>query len=133
MKPFDNQTTDERAVSPVLGVALLVAMTVVLAGVIGFVVLGVDSGSADAPQPKLEFRNQSGDAVMVHEGGDKLNATRLDVKVDGSGSASSLSGEIAAGDSVTVATGITSSDTIRVIWNDPGSDRDVVLAEYRVE
>jgi flagellin-like protein len=140
MKLFDKQHTDDRGVSPVLGVALLVAMTVILAGVIGFVVLGVDSGSAEAPQPKLEFKNETtgsatSDIMMTHEGGDKLDTSRLEVKVEGTGSGvtSFTSDEVTAGETEEVAKNAAAGATVRIVWDDPDSDRDTVLAEYTVE
>lgn len=134
MKVFDKQHTDDRGVSPVLGVALLVAMTVILAGVIGFVVLGVDSGSADAPQPKLQFQeNADGNIAMIHEGGDRIDTSRTEIVVNETDRIELTNGTMETGDSVD--TGVTAGPgtEIRIVWDDPDSERKVQIAEYRVE
>ncbi|MDS0300167.1 type IV pilin N-terminal domain-containing protein [Halogeometricum sp. S1BR25-6] len=128
-------SADDRAVSPVLGVALLIAMTVILAGVVGYVALGVDADSADAPQTKLAFK-QSGTGAdnvtvtVVHKGGDKLVAGEVVAKTTGAD----------GGDVGVLTTGDTKkfdntspNDVITIVWQDPDSDREVLLAEYVVE
>lgn len=47
--------TDDRAVSPVVGVALLIAIAVILAPVVGAVAFGLNTSSTDAPQASLTF------------------------------------------------------------------------------
>lgn len=65
--------TDDRAVSPVIGVILMVAITVILAAVIGAFVLGLGGSTEAAPQ--ASFQCNSGD--LVHNGGDTLVAGTL--------------------------------------------------------
>lgn len=143
MKLLELLRSDDRAVSPVLGVALLIAMTVILAGVVGYVALGVDAKDANAPQANIDFEQAAtlpGDVTMVHDGGDRLNGDNVVVKVqDVSGgtnviSAVDLTGTtIATGDEVVVANTAESSDTVKIVWQDPSSDREVLIAEYTVE
>lgn len=121
--------TDQRAVSPVLGVALLIAITVILAGVIGFVVLGVQAGNADGPSVSLEFQQNGTTVTMVHKGGDPVEASNVEFRGAATGSPST---DLTAGTEVTVGT-FSSDDVIRVVWMDPSSDREVLLAEYTVE
>jgi len=131
---------DERAVSPVIGVILMVAITVILAAVIGTFVLGLgdqvqdttprasfgfdggsetiddtlDSGSDGSPEASID----TSAVTVVHESGDTLSASNIDVTVDGAtaygvtdadgdGAATNVtqlwaSGEISAGSSVTI-------------------------------
>jgi flagellin-like protein len=70
-----NLSADESAVSPVIGVILMVAITVILAAVIGAFVLGLGDSIGDSgPQASLSFsENSSGDVTVTHQGGDNLN------------------------------------------------------------
>ncbi|WP_049913386.1 type IV pilin [Haloferax prahovense] len=98
---------DDGAVSPVIGVILMVAITVILAAVIGTFVLGLGGQTATAPQASFSFdyNNNSanaagGDGVegdvlkITHESGSQIAAARLSVAitgaVDGSGNSESL-------------------------------------------
>ncbi|MEF8819384.1 MAG: type IV pilin N-terminal domain-containing protein [Haloferacaceae archaeon] len=47
--------TDDRAVSPVIGVILMVAITVILAAVVGTFVLGLGANQRETPQATFEF------------------------------------------------------------------------------
>ena len=70
----DSRSENERAVSPVIGVILMVAITVILAAVIGVMVFGLADDLGDSPtQATLSFENQSGNLVISHDGGDTLD------------------------------------------------------------
>jgi flagellin-like protein len=86
---------NNKAVSPVIGVILMVAITVILAAAIGSSVFG--QGTAEsAPQANLDiqsngFNSSNGDAGTIkieHLGGDPINfdksVTKIMVSVDGS-------------------------------------------------
>ena len=67
--------SSDRGVSPVIGVILMVAITVILAAVIGTFVLGLGQDvSQTAPQASITFENASGagNITIAHEGGDTL-------------------------------------------------------------
>ncbi|MFW5922479.1 MAG: type IV pilin [Halodesulfurarchaeum sp.] len=74
---------DDRGVSPVIGVILMVAITVILAAVIGSFVLGIGGDVEEAPQASLtidgnDLVHQGGDsfeADLVHENGTTLNTS----------------------------------------------------------
>lgn len=130
--------SDDRAVSPVLGVALLIAITVILAGVVAFVVLGVDQNNAEAPSASLDFQQESGEVFLEHTGGAVLNYENLEVRiVDADTTAAiapaTLSANIATGDQVLLATNVETGDRFSIVWNDPNSDREVLLAQYVAE
>lgn len=125
--------TDEDAVSPALGVALLIAITVILVAVVGAVVLGIGPNAGEAPNAQLEFEQGSGDVTAVHKGGDKLVASEMAVKVNGSGSPGSISSDMTSGDSTVVATSMSTGDTVRVVWQSPSSDKTQLIGEYTYE
>jgi flagellin-like protein len=93
-----NLINDNDAVSPVIGVILMVAITVILAAVIGTFVLGLgDQVSNTAPQASFTFdlednldydtnnggTTDDGDILTItHDGGDSITASQLTVKSD---------------------------------------------------
>mgnify|MGYP006303273261 CR=1 FL=1 len=83
---------DEDAVSPVIGVILMVAITVILAAVIGTFVLGLGDQVQDtAPQASFTFdytesTTSPGDELEVaHDGGDTIDATSVAIAVSSAG------------------------------------------------
>ena len=80
--------TDDEAVSPVIGVILMVAITVILAAVIGTFVLGLgDQVGNTAPQASFTFDyadNTDGADVLeiTHDGGDSISDAALAVTSD---------------------------------------------------
>jgi flagellin-like protein len=141
---------DDDAVSPVIGVILMVAITVILAAVIGTFVLGLgDQVQTTAPQASFNFdydtgasgqdswTNSKGSATgkltVAHNGGDSIAVGRL--KLTGATSndpakfsATSLSGDVTAGDSVNIW--VAGSDTVRVVWTAASGDSSATLGEW---
>jgi len=74
--------TEDRGVSPVIGVILMVAITVILAAVIGAFVLGLGDQAADRT-PQASFNCDDGD--LIHGGGDSLENSTLSITGDGDG------------------------------------------------
>jgi len=79
--------SDDDAVSPVIGVILMVAITVILAAVIASFVLGLgDQAQQTTPQASFNFNyDQSGTndvLTITHEGGDTIDNSRVMVKSD---------------------------------------------------
>ena len=87
MKANKNMKQNDEAVSPVIGVILMVAITVILAAVIGAFVFGMGPPEA-APQASLRLTNVAtgGDAFTIeHQGGDTVNSVNgTKLFVDGS-------------------------------------------------
>ena len=77
--------TDDDAVSPVIGVILMVAITVILAAVIGTFVLGLgDQVQSTSPQASFnfEFTDAGGtdDQVLItHDGGDSISSDQITI------------------------------------------------------
>jgi flagellin-like protein len=76
--------SDDDAVSPVIGVILMVAITVILAAVIATFVLGLgEQVSTTAPQASFNFQFEEtnsgvdGRLTMTHDGGDSVKSTQL--------------------------------------------------------
>jgi flagellin-like protein len=146
---------DERAVSPVIGVILMVAITVILAAVIATFVLGLGSQVSDtAPQASFDFDydssqssfdsngcdnnggSEDGILEVTHTGGATIDAARL----SNSGSSDSNSNvawdqcgynsdsEITAGNSVELD--MASDDTIQVIWENAEGTNSATLGEF---
>ena len=131
-------TEDDRAVSPVIGIILMVAITVILAAVIGTFVLGLgDSVTGEtAPQASWDTADgpNGGEVVVAHNGGDSVEASNLDVTIDDSPVPSEnvsdpFSGTVSAGSETTV-TNVSGGEEVQVIWNAPDSDSSQELTSY---
>ena len=134
---------DERAVSPVIGVILMVAITVILAAVIGTFVLGLgDQVQETAPQAQITIENvdaSNDEVTFAHNGGDQFtedNTVDIRVTANGGDVGTVSSYPVRAGDEITVSGGSdgvpSSSDTtIRVVWE--GQERSSVLAQRTVD
>lgn len=137
--------TDDRAVSPVIGVILMVAITVILAAVIGTFVLGLgDELSEQTPQTSFKFAGVSGDVEVTHTGGDTIEAGEL--SFSGAATASwdddsnfGPTDQVSAGDSVRLGSDAsdigsvpTSGQTLNIVWSSPSSDSTAILASYEV-
>ncbi|NLV11188.1 type IV pilin [Halomicrobium mukohataei] len=70
---------DDDAVSPVIGVILMVAITVILAAVIASFVLGLGDQTSQAPQASFGFEYDSSntEVTVTHESGDQIEAQNL--------------------------------------------------------
>lgn len=69
--------TDDEAVSPVIGVILMVAITVILAAVIGAFVLDIGGSQESAPQVQWDWADDTSASTpqvwIEHGGGDTVN------------------------------------------------------------
>ena len=142
---------EKRAVSPVIGVILMVAITVILAAVIGTFVLGLGESVQSTPQAKFAFDNQNDNVTITHEGGDAISAKELSVAASsdfkyanstglvGTSNASKtfnemgIDGEVSAGKSVKIGKDDGSgfnTDTVRVVWSDLDTDKSATLSKW---
>ena len=127
MKPRNLFNTDDRAVSPVIGVILMVAITVILAAVIGTFVLGLGDSLGDN-QPtaqisaSLDIDATNNATVSIdHNGGDSIPAGEMRVVVssdEAPDSAGTVDQRVSVGDSVSSALGggetITAPEDVRI-------------------
>ncbi|ELZ32843.1 flagellin-like protein [Halogeometricum pallidum JCM 14848] len=151
--------TDDSAVSPVIGVILMVAITVILAAVIGTFVLNL-GGSVSQTTPQASFgfdfnnNDTAGDSVVVtHETGATIPATQLTLKasanvdVTGDGTTDEASqseqftdsdnfgesADVSAGDTLTALANSSTplnGETFRVVWNSETGESSATLSEY---
>jgi flagellin-like protein len=131
--------TDDRAVSPVIGVILMVAITVILAAVIGTFVLGLGQNVQSTPQASFnfDFDESVKNVTVTHNGGDALEVGDNTQSVNitggnythgwlGSGGGYNVSDSLSAGDSANpYAYG--SGDTVRVVWLGPNGESSATL------
>jgi len=157
---FNKLFDDDRAVSPVIGVILMVAITVILAAVIGTFVLGLgDQLQSTTPTASFGFDTAESKTLVTitHESGDSIEGTSLSVKTssaefnatgDGTGSfavgtsatwAEMGEDTVSAGTSVTIgweSGGGGDSDfageTVRVVYDNPDSDSSSTLGKFEV-
>ena len=113
-----------RAVSPVIGVVLMISVTVLLAAIIGTFVLGLAPLAEPAPNAQLGIESSGeADAVtLVHNGGDTIDLSATTLLVDGSSEAGngSIVGELRAGESVTIDVGVEAdTDATVTLRHDP--------------
>jgi len=137
--------TEDDAVSPVIGVILMVAITVILAAVIASFVLGLgDQAQQATPQASFSFDYEQGTSLSVtHDGGDTIQANELYVRGDldsstsvsdtwGSISSSSIT-EVTAGNSITIDSGNkgapSDSYDIRIVYETQEGDNSATLAQ----
>jgi len=124
-------TDEEQAVSPVIGVILMVAITVILAAVIASFVLGLGDSQEVAPTSTFDF-NYDADGqnlTITHTGGDNVKAQNVYVR----GNSLSQDGDTrwlgngTASTTIDGADAITSGDTyiLNSTSDGPGSSPNV--------
>lgn len=117
---------EDRGVSPVIGVILMVAITVILAAVIGAFVLdlGGSLGGSQAPSASVSGQDNSGTVVFSHNGGDTMDGSALYI-VDSDGRTSAgFSGDFGAGQ--TIESTDHAAGTVSLVYDD--GDASVTLA-----
>ena len=144
--------TEKRAVSPVIGVILMVAITVILAAVIGTFVLGLgDSIGDNAPSASYSWDQQPTETnpelynvTVTHQSGQNIDYQSISVggtyTSDGSIGADDWGDPVSSGDSMDVntvvdfgeETGYASGDEVRIIWTASGGGSSSTLTTYTV-
>jgi len=140
---------DDDAVSPVIGVILMVAITVILAAVIASFVLGLgDSASQQTPTVSFGFDYTTGSGsgaydlsetggtdgtlTVTHDGGDSIPENQLTATdQDGDGPELILGNgntDVTAGQTAQID--ISASDTVNIVWTDAEEETSSTLATY---
>ncbi|WP_077067764.1 type IV pilin [Haloarcula rubripromontorii] len=145
---------DDDAVSPVIGVILMVAITVILAAVIASFVLGLgDQAQQATPQASFSFDYEGGEQralTITHDGGDTISPNELYVRgsnmdnntgtgASNTGDWTSVGGsvnsdsEVTAGSSArlgdTADGGVPSDYNVRVVYETQEGDNSATLAQ----
>ncbi|WP_335999501.1 type IV pilin N-terminal domain-containing protein [Halorientalis halophila] len=101
---------DDDAVSPVIGVILMVAITVILAAVIASFVLGLGGSQQSTPQASFswDYTDEGGDdeygiVEVGHDGGDSIKSSELIFRGSGFVATGTVTGYTPDGDEVTSA------------------------------
>lgn len=134
---------DEQAVSPVISVVLMVAITVILAAVVGTFVLGLGpSTQPAAPNAYFEFEftpsggngfaGTDGDEVEItHESGDTTDRSRLTVLLKGTELMSTWSTtKMQAGTTYTDTDGgpdLADEDTVGIGWESEDGESSTTI------
>ena len=131
--------TDDSAVSPVIGVILMVAITVILAAVIGSFVLNLGGSlQQNAPQASFAFDYDTagaGNVTITHETGDSIEAAQLNTSGLNDGSVAWTHDTLNDGDSVSAGTSVEfdngvdwSGETVRVVWESENGENSATLS-----
>lgn len=138
---------EDDAVSPVIGVILMVAVTVILAAVIGAFVLNIGGPQEAPPQNGFDFGYSNGGSLVevTHGGGSQLDATQLTLAgpwesgsncsvVDDSGLSA---GEVIVEDTSTgTPCGHTatpgSGAELEIVWTSSSGEQSQIVAESTV-
>jgi FlaG/FlaF family flagellin (archaellin) len=136
--PNETQATtqDDDAVSPVIGVVLMAAITVILAAVIGTFAVGLfDRETNPAPSVSFDYDydESANELTITHASGSEFERTNVEfVRERGSDPtvAEQWPTEVTGGDR-TVLDGIQPGDEIRIVWQDPWArDTSAVIGRW---
>jgi flagellin-like protein len=126
---------DEEAVSPVIGVILMVAITVILAAVIAAFVFGM-SGSVAKTKSVAATATQSGNEItVVYQGGNDdpyfINATaKMNGTLCAEAGSSPADGVMLSVGDVAVCTGTPQQDHVVVIASFTDGSQQIILDAY---
>lgn len=134
---------DDEAVSEVVGVILMVAITVLLASVVGAMVLGLGGETQTTPQASFswDWDGTAGALTITHDTGENIKATELFVRGD-DGAGTSIDTQwtgdtsvkiggtsaVASGDTMTL-TSPSSAYELRVVWQSQSGENSATLGQ----
>ncbi len=134
--------TEDRAVSPVIGVILMVAITVILAAVIGTFVLGLGQNVQSTPSASFDFEFNINNTTVdiTHSGGDRLElgdntgylavsngSTRADWVSPAAGNGQVVNNVTAGNEYSDFA--YEEGETIRVVWQGTNNQSSATLGQ----
>ncbi len=127
-------TSDDRGISPVIGVVLMLALTVIGASVVGTAVFGsLGDVSGDTAQASFTFSEEAnGDLTIRHSAGDTLEAARLTVTAEGSTVSAGFAGSVTPGDEGTVDAGDLSTGDDVLVKYETSDGSVTILGSYTV-
>jgi FlaG/FlaF family flagellin (archaellin) len=113
----------------------MVAITVILAAVIGTFVLGLgDQVSNTSPTASFTFDYDGTTLDVTHDGGDQLDAANIDIvpsstsSTDWADATDGSTGTFGAGTTVSIDVG--SGETVRVTWSSPNGGDSSTLGKW---
>ena len=131
--------TEDRAVSPVIGVILMVAITVILASIVGvfaFDVFGENSQEAPGIIFQYDYAGSSGGSpaplTVRHQSGDVVQGAALKFKEQNGGGTTisptdwGAASEVRAGSTVTI-NNVDPGATVLIVWNQQQQGEDTAV------
>lgn len=124
------QLRTDDAVSPVIGVILMIAITVVLGAIVAGFALGLEERETDtAPSAEFEFDYDGSDKLTItHANGQEIPEDTVTITGHGDGPETvdwtgdtDYDEEFGAGDSATIS-GVSPDDTVRIVWESENGD-----------
>ncbi len=136
--PVGRLRVDERGVSPVIGVILMVAITVILAAVIGSFVFTMGAHHDPPPSTRIDVAVSGETLVIAHDSGDSLSAASVQVVIDGTAVESSALSPAGADEQYTAgeqlyAGNAANAETVSVIWESQTTDQSVTLTQTALQ
>jgi flagellin-like protein len=133
--------SDDNAVSPVIGVILMVAITVILAAVIGAFLLGLGGEQSATPQATFDIDEDDNSMVFTHGGGDTIQAPNQTLSLSGPVNDTDIeSGDIedqgksglTVGDTVDAELEADAENgaDVRLVYSDQGSSDTATLVKH---
>jgi len=142
--------SEDRGVSPVIGVILMVAITVILAAVIATFVMNMGPSEQTQPSVQWEWNNETDYITLDHTGGDAADPGNLVIQNSseewniGDTASSDLPDELSAGDTLYLNHSSSPSGTpyldevgfpnestnIQLVWENPESDQTQVISDF---
>jgi len=135
MDPKGFLLDEDRGVSPVIGVILMVAITVILAAVIATFVMNMGPTETTMPNAQWSFdEDSSGNVVIEHNGGGEVDPSNIQIDYD----AGSIAGtDSSAFDTTTDLTAGSETSAlahggneVQIIWENPDSGETQIMAEW---
>ena len=133
---------DDRGVSPVIGVILMVAITVILAAVIATFVLGLgEQVSSTAPQVNVDWNQSTGTGNnnftvgATHNGGATVTGGNVGLSAQNFQNIIPKVGddsEVQSGTLFGIVSGLEDGDTVQLIWESDGGGTTATLSDYTV-
>lgn len=120
--------SDGRALSPVVGVALLIAVVVALGAVSAGLILGLAEPNDPVPAATfdVESADAAGEVVIRHDGGDTIDGDRLRIEGVTEADADAFAGRRV--DTGTTATVAPTDDDIELVWASDERDNSAIVA-----
>jgi len=137
---------DDDAVSPVIGVILMVAITVILAAVIASFVLGLGDSQQQTPTASFDYDYDSNNSelTITKSSGDDITSNQVTITGDsanttfhdqigslGSGDDITSGDSFTLNDSSTTPT-ISAGDEVRITWSAEDQESSTTLSTYEI-
>ena len=127
MEIFSKFSGDDRAVSPVIGVVLMIAVVVILAAVVGAFATGVFGNQQNAPQAAFTL---NGDTATMSSG-ESISTDRLSAEGGGTFN-DGADGTMDAGDTVSGLSDDNDDGQITITWTSEDGGNSATLASFDV-